>query len=108
MTKDANTPQSDQDRRTIALIELIANQVRAAIESGGLPKIRVPARGPVWSPAPHSTSGCGSPFPASRARRCARPYRRTFPLWANPSSSPSLSRRAPLNARAGLFSRCAH
>jgi DNA topoisomerase-6 subunit A len=45
MTKDANTPQSDQDRRTIALIELIANQVRAAIESGGLPKIRVPARG---------------------------------------------------------------
>ena len=35
---------SEQDRRTIALIESIASQVRAAIERGLLPAIRTPTR----------------------------------------------------------------
>jgi DNA topoisomerase-6 subunit A len=35
---------SEQDRRTIELIESIASQVRAAIESGLLPAIRMPTR----------------------------------------------------------------
>lgn len=40
-----NKDRDEQDRRTIELIESIANQVRAAIESGLLPTIRTPARG---------------------------------------------------------------
>ncbi len=37
--------ETDQDRRTITLIESIAREIRATIEAGGLPKIRMPARG---------------------------------------------------------------
>lgn len=45
MKKGANASGGDEDRRTIALIESIANKVRDAIASGSLPNIRTPARG---------------------------------------------------------------
>jgi DNA topoisomerase-6 subunit A len=45
MTKtEHRTPVSELDRRTIALIKRIAGQVRADIESGKLPSIRLPVR----------------------------------------------------------------
>ena len=41
---NADTSRSDQDKRTIALIELIADQVREAVDAGRLPNIKMPVR----------------------------------------------------------------
>ena len=43
-TGSSDTARSDLDRKTVTLIESIAKQVRANIDSGTLPNINLPVR----------------------------------------------------------------